>query len=344
MSPLCKMSLSVLMSSMICACAGQNLTEAETSAFQHEFTDANVPWTHENFDAETDKFTFALFSDLTGGEREGVFELAVEQLRLLRPELIVSVGDLIEGGSMDHEQLTQEWNSFDERANRAHAPVFHVGGNHDLTNPDMWQVWEQRYGKRYYHFVYKNVLFLVLDTEDNPPEFQQYIHEIRLETIKVIAEQGWGEAAANTEYAKLEEASSGRIGSEQAAYFRGVIKQHPQVNWTFLLMHKAAWERADEENFSTIEAALADHPYTVFHGHLHAYRHQQRFTRDYIRLGTTGGSHTSGKEMAIDHVTLVTMTTDGPDIANLRMSGIFDKTGKIPLKGEDMCLEHCGDK
>jgi hypothetical protein len=32
------------------------------------------------------------------------------------------------------------------------------------------------------------------------------------------------------------------------------------------------------------------------------------------------------------------------DIANLRMSGIFDKTGKIPLNGEDICLEGCSEQ
>jgi len=335
------MSLALL---VISACATQPVAEPRAPVFQHEFTGSAVPWTGDNFDDEPGKFTFALFSDLTGGEREGVFALAIEQLNLLRPELIVSVGDLIDGGTMDHEQLAKEWDSFDQRANGAKAPLFHVGGNHDLTNPDMWEVWEQRYGKRYYHFVYKNVLFLVLDTEDNPPEFQQYIHEIRLETIRVIEAEGWGEAASNTEYAKLEEASSGRIGAGQAAYFRQVIGQHPEVRWTFMLMHKAAWERPDEENFSTIETALSERPYTVFHGHLHSYKHQKRHGRDYIRLGTTGGSHAPGDSMAIDHVTLVTMTEEGPDIANLRMSGIFDKTGKAPLNGEEMCLESCSGK
>jgi len=324
----------------ISACAGHTPTEPESPVFQHDFTGSAVPWTHSNFDAESEKFTFALFSDLTGGERDGVFAIAVEQLRLLRPELIVSIGDLIDGGTVDHEQLEREWDSFDERANRVRAPVFHVGGNHDLTNPDMWEVWEARYGKRYYHFVYKNVLFLVLDTEDNPAEFQKYLHEIRLETIRVIESEGW-EAASKTEYANLPEATSGRIGAGQAAYFRNVIGQHPDVRWTFVLMHKAAWERQDEENFSSIETALSGRPYTVFHGHLHSYQLQQRHGRDYIRLGTTGGSHSVKAAMAVDHVTLVTVSDTGADIANLRMSGIFDKTGKIPLDGEETCLEDC---
>ena len=96
----------------------------------------------------------------------------MEQIRLLRPEFVINVGDLIEGGTEDRARLEREWDSFDARANRAIGPVFYVGGNHDLINPVQWQVWEDRHGPRYYHFRYKDVLFLVLDTEDNPAQRQ----------------------------------------------------------------------------------------------------------------------------------------------------------------------------
>ena len=91
--------------------------------------------------------------------------MAVKQLRLLRPELIVNVGDLIEGGDADREQLNLQWDTFDERANRARAPVFYVGGNHDLTGVELRQIWDERYGKNYYHFIYRNVLCLVTVSE-----------------------------------------------------------------------------------------------------------------------------------------------------------------------------------
>ncbi|MCP4049033.1 MAG: serine/threonine protein phosphatase [Gammaproteobacteria bacterium] len=325
------------------ACAGKPPVETEKLVFQHDFNSTTVPWTNKQFDSEAGKFSFAIFSDLTGGERDGVFAVAVEQLRLLRPELIISVGDLIDGESKDHGLLTTEWESFDERANRTRAPVFHVGGNHDLSHPELWEVWEQRHGQRYYHFVYKDVLFLVLDTEDNPPAFQANIAKIRWEAISIFNAEG-EQAFIDSEYGQLQERKSGRIGAEQAAHFREVISRYPDVRWTFLFMHKPAWERAEEENFSTIEEALSDRPYSVFHGHLHSYHHRQRHGRDYIRLGTTGGSHASGDPMAIDHVTLVTVSKEGPDIANLRLSGIFDKTGKIPLNGGGLCLEGCAGK
>ena len=228
---------------------------------------------------------------------------------------------------------------------RARARVFYTGGNHDLSNPDMWQVFEKRFGRRYYHFIYKNVLFLVMDTEDNSPEFQREISRIRNEAIEVIKRDGW-EALPNTAYGKLTERKSGRIGPDQAAYFRDVIAQNPQVRWTFVLMHKPAWERPNEENFSTVESALADRPYTVFNGHVHSYQYLKRHGRDYVRLATTGGVQDADKELSIDHVTMVTVSKTGVDIANLRLSGIFDKKGKIPADGETLCFAAaiCGEK
>jgi hypothetical protein len=338
MPRLCRLPILTGILVLIAACAGNTAVQPQAQVFRHDIGEGPKPWTHSSFDNAADKFTFALFSDLTGGEREGVFEDAADQLRLLRPELIINVGELIEGETRDRGQLTREWGWFDQRARRTHAPVFYVGGNHDLSNPVMWDVWEQRYGRRYYHFVYRDVLFLVLDTEDNPAEVQEHIANIHGQSMEIIRQKGWG-VLAETEYGRLEERKTGRIGAGQGAYFRRVIAQYPEVRWTFVLMHKPAWDRPDEEHFATIEAALAGRPYTVFYGHVHAYLHQRRHGRDYIRLGTTGGVQLPHDTLAVDHVTLVTVSGTGVDIANIRMSGIFDKTGKIPLNGEDLCFE-----
>jgi len=306
--------------------------------FKHEVIGDRQPWTHEQFDADEDKFTFAVFSDLTGGEREQVFEIAVAQLALLRPEFIINVGDLIEGGTEDLDKIDAQWDLFDERVSRATAPIFYIGGNHDLTGSVLQGVWDDRIGPRYYHFMYKNVLFLVLDTEDNTPEHTQEIFEIRKAGIDVYMNEG-PEAFADTAYANLPEKSSGNLTVEQSTYFVEAIAANPGVRWTFLFVHKAPWERAEETNFAAIEQALADRPYTVFHGHIHAYRYLERFGRDYIRLATTGGEHFPVLPKSIDHVTLVTVDDHGVDIANLKMSGIFDKTGHIPLDGDGVCFE-----
>ena len=325
------------------ACSGPADT-GDSPDLTHDIEGDRLPWTQEKPDADEDKFTFAVFADLTGGERDKVFEVAVAQLNLLRPELILNVGDLIEGDSKDEAGLAAEWDSFDERAKRARAPVFYAGGNHDLTGQMLRQVWESRYGPRYYHFVYKNVLFLVFDTEDNAPARMQEIFELRNEAIAIYKSEGQ-EAFAKTEYASLSERSAGTIGPEQSTYFQNVIGANADVRWTFLFLHKPAWQKEGEETFSAIEAVLADRPYTVFTGHVQAFGYEQRSGRDYIRLATTGGEQFPKAGRSEDHVTLVTVDHHSADIAHVLLSGILDKTGRIPLGAEDVCFEQaaCGN-
>lgn len=316
---------------------------APPDVFRHSLTSVATPWTHERFDDDTDKFTFAIFSDLNGGQRAGIFETAIAQINLLRPELILSVGDLIDGGSEDRDKLARDWNEFDSDVSRAIAPVFYVGGNHDLTNLTMSAVWEERYGARYYHFAYKNVLFVVLDTEDNPPERMREIYRARAAAIEILdgrAPGKWEE----TEYFNMPERTFGKIGEDQVNYVRKALAEYNDVRWTFLLMHKPAWRQADDTGFARIETALADRPYTVINGHFHTYSHETRHGRDYISLGTTGGSQNAQSDAAFDHVTLVTMSAGGPTISNLRLDGILDQTGHIPLDGDVRCYQasKCG--
>ena len=317
-------------------CAGQAGPEA---AFEHDATGPATPWNHTAFDAAADKFTFAVFSDLTGGERDRIFDVAIAQINLLRPELILSVGDLIEGDSAGAPGLHAEWDSFDRRAGEARAPVFRSGGNHDLTGEMLREVWRERYGSTWYHFVYKDVLFLVLDTEDNTPERMAYLKRIRDEAVGLVANEDW-EAYRDSEYFKAHERIFGNITATQADYFIDVLRANPDVRWTFLFMHKPVWRQEQETEFARIEAAMADRPYTVFRGHFHAYDYEERYGRDYIGLGTTGGAWNPAAGRSMDQVALVTVDDDGVDIANLLLPGILDKTGHVPLDGDDLCFEY----
>ncbi len=54
------------------------------------------PVTHLRFNDDPADFQFAIVSDRTGGHRARIFSRAIEQLNLMQPEFVVSVGDLIE--------------------------------------------------------------------------------------------------------------------------------------------------------------------------------------------------------------------------------------------------------
>lgn len=322
-----------LFSLLLFACAEN---KPNSLVFKHTVSTTAKPWLHENFDDGT--FTFAIITDLNGGERAGVFDVAIEQVNLLRPELIVTVGDLIDGGTENKDTLTMQWDYFDTRAKKAKAPLFHIGGNHDLTNVVMREFWADRYGPRYYHFIYKDVLFLMLDSEDYSPKRMQEIYLARAAAIKVMDDPN-PEKANDMEYNKMKERISGEISKEQSEYFKKVLEENPSVKWTFLFMHKPVWQREEEGGLQIIEAALAERPYTLFNGHFHSYSHTDRNKRDYIMLGTTGGAQNDKDLMSFDHLTLVTVDDHEPSIANLRLDGILDKTGKVPLHGDTLCFQ-----
>jgi hypothetical protein len=309
----------------------------DSPGFEHDLTAAVTPWTHESPDEGADKLTLAVFSDLNGGERDGVFAVAARQLALLRPEIVVSVGDLIDAATQDVVELTREWDAFDERAEQIGAPVFRVGGNHDLTGQVLRDLWAERYGPRYYHFLYKDVLFLVLDTEDHTEARMGEIFTARSAAVEA-AELGL-EGAGEMEYYRMPERVTGNIGPEQSAYFQAVLAEHTDVRWTMLFMHKPVWIDDGDPEFVALESILAARPYTVFNGHRHSMSHTVKNGRDYIMLGTTGGSQGATDEMAFDHVTMVTVSGEGPSIAHLRLDGILDKTGTIPGGGEGMCFQ-----
>lgn len=277
-------------------------------------------------------------SDLYSGEREGVFEVAVAQLNLLSPEFVLSVGDLVDGGTEDTIQLKKEYDRFDGMMSKLRSPFFHVGGNHDLTNLVMREFWEKRYGKRYYHFVYDDVLFLMMDSEDYNPERMQQIYEARAKAIEVLDGPN-PELARDMEYFKMPERVSGMVGEAQSAYFEKVIQDHPDVRWTFVLMHKPVWQREAENNLSRIENALSGKNYTVVNGHFHSYSHTTRNDRDYMILGTTSGGQNPQDPMAFDHITYITMDGEGPSFISLRLDGMLDKTGHIPLNGDSLCYQ-----
>ncbi|MCB0641427.1 MAG: metallophosphoesterase, partial [Phaeodactylibacter sp.] len=260
---------------------------------QLEQTEPQQPYTHLDFKNNPAHFQFAIVTDRTGGHRPGVFETAVHKLNLLQPEFVMSVGDLIEGYTEDMDILQQEWKEFDGFVDQLKMPFFYVPGNHNITNQVMEDLWKERFGRTYYHFVYKEVLFLCLNSEDQHRGSNQ-----------------------------------GTISDAQYDYIRQTLAANADVRWTLVFMHQPLWvQDAETLRWKEVEALLADRPHTVFAGHRHNYVKYERNDNRYFMLATTGGgSSLRGPRMGeFDHVVWVTMTEAGPLIANLQLEGIWDE-------------------
>ena len=317
------------------SCTPRDIT---SNNFEHNVTSGPKPWSYEKFEETEEDFTFAIISDLTGGERPGIFNVAVSQINRLDPTFVLSVGDLIDGGTEDSLVLKKEWDSFDNRAHKLDMPFFYLGGNHDLTNPIMRKFWKNRFGPRYYHFVFNNVLFLMLDSEDFEEDRMLEIYHARAKALKIIKGEIEGEYT-DSEYYHMQERRTGAMSDTQFEYFSKVLKQHSEVKWTFVLMHKPIWARDDEKGLGRIESALNERQYTVINGHEHSFSHRIRNGKDYIMLGTTGGGHYDSDPNGFDHISLVRMAPEKPVITHLRLDGILDEKGSIPMGGDTLSFQ-----
>ena len=270
-----------------------------------------TPYTHQNFLDDPDEFHFAIVPDRTGGDYRGAFTNALAKLNLLRPEFVLSVGDLIPAGWAKPESVRRQQVELTNMLAKVVPPFYCVVGNHDISRSeerfpnaqaDSERVWKEFFGPNtYYSFVYKNVLFLCLNTMEQHPDR-------KFATCMTAAQYEW---------------------------IRKTLAEHPDVRWTFLFMHQpGVWDSGAWQDLE--RTALSGRRYSVFAGDWHAYYHARRNGHDYYVLSVAGGcsamnSHNSkerphllGPEYGeMDHITWVTMAKDGPVVANLLVDGIL---------------------
>lgn len=270
----------------------QNIYGQEKSKIIVEIPTNQKPWNNLEWKNDPDRFQFAIVSDRTGGHRPGIFPKGIRKLNLLQPEFVMSVGDLIEGYTQNEEVLDKEWQEFNGFIAELNAPFFYIPGNHDITNKVMEDKWKELFGVTYYHFRYKDVLFLCLNSEDN-----------------------------------YRGAGRGTIDDEQFEYIQKTLQDNQDVKWTLVFLHQPLWIQEDTRRWKDVETLLQDRPHNVFAGHYHRYWKTERNNGKYIALATTGGgSRLRGAGYGeFDHVVWVTMTEEGPLLANLFLDGIYDE-------------------
>lgn len=203
------------------------------------------PWTSEEFQNDPDEFPFAVIGDRTGGANvQHTFALAMGQLNLLQPEFVINVGDLIEGYSEDKDEINQIWDEADDLTARPRMPFFRTRGNHDVSNPEAKEVWAERYGPNYYHFRYRGVLFMVLDSEEDP---RPQPPDDMKEQIKLYK----------------------RLQVEDPPEARKMLAEFMKSE-AIVFLHEPCWENPSA-SFKAIEEGLQDRKYTFIAGHLHYY-------------------------------------------------------------------------
>ncbi len=250
------------------------------------------------FSDDPDKFTFAIIGDKTGGgyDKWPVFDRAIDEINVLKPDFAIMVGDLIQGYTDDVAQVEAEWKEFWQHQSDLIIPFLPLPGNHDITNPMMYDYWQKHLGLTYAAFTYKDCLFLLLNTEEKHSQPE--------------GSEGWTETW---------------FGDAQVAYVTDELAKHKNVRHTFVMLHKPAWLH-ETSGWTKIEDVLADRAYTVFAGHYHNLSLHTRNDRRYFVLGATGGGFTTREVReygAFDHYSIVTVDGNEINVAIVEPGNIY---------------------
>lgn len=299
------------------------------------------PWFGKLPELATGDFSFAVLGDRCGMATAGVFEKALEVVKDLKPDFVVSVGDLIEGYWSDPADAAAEWEDIDAKIQAMGLPFFHVVGNHDYGSEVMLNVWRDRKGFEYYAFRAGDALFLMLNTEDPPSELSdEFIAIIKKATYNVQNDPDNSDAHMQAFYKDIVSCMSpeqlkemGRIdlafGEEQLAFAERILEENRDAKWTFISMHKPGWKSEDKHYHKLIEM-LDGRPHTVFAGHLHAMEYSASGSGERIQLGRTGG-HAHGLGPESDNLFLWVNVRDGkPSYRVIHLNGFQEIGGYKP--------------
>ena len=260
---------------------------------------------------EDDAFVFGVFGDRTGGPAEGVAVLreAVRDMNLFEPDLVMTVGDLIQGYNETPAWLA-ECREYKSVMDQLLCPWFPVAGNHDIyyrgPNPPEGEHeanYEVHFGPLWYAFEHKGCWFIVLFSDEGDPA---------------------------TGKKSIQNPESQKMSPEQFAWLKQTLKQASDAEHVFLFLHHPRWlGRNYGDDWEKVHEALveAGNVRAVFAGHIHRMRYDgPRDGIEYVTLATVGGGQSGIAPEAgfLHHYHLITVRKQQIAMACLPVGNVMD--------------------
>ncbi len=199
-------------------------------------------------------FHFAVLGDRLGGADDIAFERVLKEIEGLKPDMVMSVGDLRE--SYNGEDYLQKDNlKFQEYLKILSMDFYPIPGNHDISQEIYRDNFKSDFDRnRYYSFDYKNAHFIIID---------------------------------NSTIERFED-----MDKEQKKWIENDLKNNSSKENIFVFMHKPFWangigEGKPDEMHELFKKYNVN---AVFTGHWHQYACDTFDGITYVLVGSSGGS------------------------------------------------------
>lgn len=259
---------------------------------------------------EDDAFGFVVFGDRTGGPADGIKVLAqaVTDTNLLDPDLVMTVGDLINGYNTTKPWLKQA-SEFKDTMAKLRMPWFPVAGNHDIywrgkgkPAGEHEQNYETVFGPLWYAVQHKKCWFVVLYSDEGDPET--------------------GEKNFNKQECQ-------RISQEQLDWLEATLARTKEAQHVFVFLHHPRWLKRYGNDWQRVHSLLAKNGKVraVFAGHIHHMQFGgQRDGIEYYTVASVGAHLGMDAPEAgyLHEYHVVTVRPEGIKVAAIPVGGVID--------------------
>jgi predicted phosphodiesterase len=199
---------------------------------------------------------FAIIGDRTGSHVPGIYGQIVLEIERLKPDFVLTVGDMIEGYTDDTARLEAEYAEYDSIIAPLSMPIYYTPGNHDIYSDVQEGVYRRLLGESYYSFDHRGLHFVILD-------------------------------AGRWE-------SSEELPEEQIDWFIGDLEKNEGAAYTLVFLHKPFWYNSLADGKpDTLHSLFVKYGVdAVFTGHFHDYFTGKYDEILYTCIGSSGGSTT----------------------------------------------------